>query len=159
MIADGSDDGTLPARRLCALTGVAPQTRQEWADRGLLARKKRYGQLDLVEQSVLAIVLRTIPKGEVAVAWEQVRPELRSLVPTPDLVLVWDPKDRRATLVRGDVAVARSVLLGRPVYAIAIGDDLVRAREAFQAEVRAMLGRSAQRSRNDRRSPGKASIG
>jgi hypothetical protein len=121
--------------RLCEICGVVRQTRDRWADQGLLRRADGYGELDLVEVAVLNLLYRTIRKMHVEVAWASVRPSLRSVVPGTQLTLVWDPQRRSAELALDDEAIARLVRHGRPTQVLDIGAAIDQARTAFRREV------------------------
>src|SRR4051794_13377431 len=86
----------LSANKLCLLTGVLPQTRDTWVRRRLLQARERYGQLDLIEQTVIKALLNSIPKGQVSFAWRTVRPQLRDFVAGERAALLWDPETQTA---------------------------------------------------------------
>lgn len=134
-------------RRLCRITNVLPQTRVTWVQRNLLATKAAYGQVDVVEQVVLKELLSSLPKGDVSVAWEQLRPTLRDTIPVESLTVVWDPTHLQAQLTADAAAIGHAVRHGRPSYAIPVGEAIVLARSAYKAEAKAFAARRRRRPR------------
>jgi hypothetical protein len=127
----------LSANRLCAMTGVRYQTRDRWAQRGLLRKAPSYGELDLIEQLVLKALLATIPKSHVDLVWDQVRGALRGIAGNNRAALVWDSELRQAKVSRSDAALSTLVRHGRPVYVLPLGEIASQARAAYRAEARA----------------------
>jgi hypothetical protein len=127
----------LSANRLSAMTGVRYQTRDRWAQRGLLRKAPSYGELDLIEQLVLKALLATIPKSHVDLVWEQVRGALRGIAGHNRAALVWDSELRQAKVTRSDAALSNLVRHGRPVYVLPLGEIASQARAAYRAEARA----------------------
>lgn len=148
MARKADDFAGLSANRLCVLTGVRPQTRGAWKDRGLLRDAQFYGQLDLIEQAVVKALLETIPKGQVEFVWHEVRPRLRDFVAGPRAALVWDAETQTACVTRTDAELSDAVRHGRPVYVIPLGELVARARKRWQTEVSA-----ARRARSSKRRP------
>jgi hypothetical protein len=127
----------LSANRLCAMTGVRYQTRDRWAQRGLLRKAPSYGELDLIEQLVLKALLATIPKSHVNLVWDQVRGALPGIAGNDRAALVWDSELRQAKVSRSDAALSNLVRHGRPVYVLALGEIASQGRAAYRAEARA----------------------
>ncbi len=145
-MAEHSDDFPgLRASRLCAITGVRPQTRDDWVRRGLLDAAPQYRELDVIEQAVLKGILNRLPKSHIPLFWFSLRKELRAVVPSPRLTLVWDPEIRVATIARDTEQLVDAVRHGRPVYAVPLGELIVNARSAYRREVEALL--EARRAR------------
>lgn len=131
-----SDGEGFSAARLCEVTGVSPQTRNEWVKRKLVDRKDRYGQIDVIEQSVLkALLAGEVKKGHVPLFWQQVRVFLRRRVLSEADVLVWDPQERQATFVSTAEETRRAVVHGRSIFAVPIGEVGVRARDRYLKEM------------------------
>lgn len=126
----------LSASALCSLTGVRPQTRETWVQRGLLRSSKKYGELDVIEQAVVKALLATLPKSQVDRVWHELRSCLRRVV-HQNAVWVWDPEARVASEATGGDELREAVVHGRPVYAIPVGRIAVEARRVYRAEVTA----------------------
>jgi hypothetical protein len=140
----------LSARRLCAITGVLPQTRDTWADRQLLDRKGLYNQLDAIEQIVLAQLLKDLPKGDVQIAWPQVREDLHRQVPGGLASVIWDPKPRLASLANTEAEIVELVRHGREVFVVPVADLIDQTRQSYQTEVAAWKSKSARRVKDPR---------
>jgi hypothetical protein len=126
----------LSASAVCSLTGVRPQTRETWVQRGLLRSSKKYGELDVMEQAVVKALLATLPKSQVDHVWHELRSRLRRVV-HQNAVWVWDPEARVASEATGGDELHDAVVHGRPVYAIPVGRIAVEARRVYRAEVTA----------------------
>jgi hypothetical protein len=136
----------LTASRVCALTGVRPQTRDTWVNRGLLRSAMTYGELDVIEQAVVKALLATLPKSHVDFVWHEARPCLRGRVITAATDLVWDPQVRRVSVTTAASKLRAAVRHGRPVHVIPLGELVVGARAVYRAEVEAAARAEAARS-------------
>jgi hypothetical protein len=78
--------------KLCELVGVSQQYRQSLVKRGLLARAGRSGctATDAVELATIERLGHHLRPGEVAVAWKDLRPQMRTIVPKGRLDVVFD---------------------------------------------------------------------
>jgi hypothetical protein len=135
MADDDSTRNRVAGSRLCELCGINRQTRDKWADGGLLRKRAAYEQLDLIEAVVLKLLLATLRKNEAKVAWMQLRPQLRSVVAGGDLTLVRDGQRRAADLALTAEDVLSLVRHGRPVQVLHLGPVVEDARAAFRREV------------------------
>lgn len=124
----------LRGSRLCEISGVLRQTRDKWAARGLLRAADDYDEFDLVELVVLNLLFSSLKKSHVPIAWRQVQPKLRDLLPSPVLTLVWDPQNRKAEFAFEAETIVALVNHGRPVHVIDLGPPVFRAREAFRRD-------------------------
>jgi hypothetical protein len=131
------DAPRLRGSRLCEITGVIRQTRDKWAQRGLLRSADDYDQFDLVELAVLKLLFDSLKKSHVTIAWARVRPNLREVMPGPQLTLVWDPQRRSAELSFDADEIVALARHGRPVHVLDLGSAVEWAREAFRREVEA----------------------
>jgi hypothetical protein len=113
-----------------------------------LEARDRYGQLDLIEQTVLKALLDSIPKGQVGLVWRSVRRQLRGFVAGERAALAWDPQTHTAEVTRSDSEQADAVRHGRPVYVLPLGELLKQARERWQTEVGAVQQERASRARS-----------
>ena len=136
----------LSASRICALTGVRPQTRDAWVERGLLRRAEAYGELDVIEQTVVKALLTTVPKSQVDLVWQETRPRLRESVGDAARTLVWDPNVRRVTITMTETELGAAVRHGRPVHALPLGELVLEARRVYRAEVQAARRAAAARA-------------
>lgn len=152
----GNKSDRLSARRVCALTGVLPQTRDTWVARGLLNRSKDYDELDVIEQAVLKELLSSLPKGEVRTVWDEVRGHLRTSLVAPEELVVWDTGHRRAAVVADDAELRQAVCHGRPVHVLALGELVVAARRAYRQEVEARRGELAAKAGGQKQQRGQA---
>jgi hypothetical protein len=137
MARRADDERSITRSRVCEIGGVNRQTRDKWAARGLLLNRDRCGELDLVELVVLSTINRTIRKGHVPIAWNQVRAKLREGLPTSGLTLVWDVQARKAEFARDERAIVDLVRHGRPVHVIDLAAPIDAARRAFRNELAA----------------------
>jgi len=137
MPARSDDEPRVRGSRLCEIAGLNRQTRDKWVDRGLLTKTNECDQVDLVELIVLKLLSDNLKKGHVRIAWEEVRPKLREVVPGPNLTLVWDPQRRSAVLAFDPKEIVDLVRHGRLVQVLDIGHAIQWAREAFRREVAA----------------------
>ena len=120
---------------MCEIGGVNRQTRDKWADEGLLGKRDDYDQLDLLELVVLKLLLGTLRKKDAKIAWSTIRPKLRELMPGQSLTLVWDAQRRTAELALAHEEIAPLVLHGRPVQVVNLGTAIHEARSAFRREL------------------------
>jgi hypothetical protein len=116
------------------MCGVIRQTRDKWADEGLLRRRDEYDQYDLIELVILSLLLQTLRKRDAKLAWRSVRPQLRDVIAGPHLMLVWDVQQRSAGLALTPEDVVALVSHGRPVQVLDVGRLVEEAREAFRRE-------------------------
>jgi hypothetical protein len=94
---------------------------------------------------VLKLLLETLRKKDAKLAWTSVRPQLRDLMPGPQLTFVWDPQRRAAELALEPEAIVPLVRHGRPVQVLDLGSEVERARDAFRREVEAVAIQEAAR--------------
>lgn len=139
------------ASRICALTGVRPQTRDAWVKRGLLRRAEAYGELDVIEQMVVKALLATVPKSHVDLVWQETRPRLRESVGDAARTLVWDPDVRRVSVTTTETELCAAVRHGRRVHALPLGELVLEARRVYRAEVHAMRRAAAAREEDNAR--------
>jgi hypothetical protein len=137
---DMSSAPRLTGSRLCEISGINRQTRDKWAAEGLLRKADDYDQLDLVETVALGLLLATLRKKHARVAWLAIRPELKSVMPGPQLTMVWDAERRSADLAFDAKTIAKLVRHGRPVQVIDLGTAIERAREAYRRDREAAAG-------------------
>jgi hypothetical protein len=126
----------LTASRVCALTGVRPQTRETWARRGLLRTADRYGEFDVIEQTIVKALLGTLPKSQVDHVWQEARPQLRELLVGTQLSLVWDPELLTVTVTKTESELCAAVRHGRSVHVVALDELIAKARRLYRAEIR-----------------------
>ena len=134
---------------MCEISGVNRQTRDKWARDGLLRKADSYDQLDLIEVVVLKLLLATLRKKEAKLAWLQVGPKLRELMPGPQLTLVWDGQRRAAELGLTADEIVPLVRHGRPVQVIDIGTPIEHAREAYRRELEVLTAQAEARRVGD----------
>lgn len=106
--------------------------------RGLLRSAARYGELDVIEQTVLRELLAHLPKSEVGSVWHEARPALRGRLADADTALVWDPQVRTVTVTTSDAELRAAVLHARPVQVLPLGEFVIAARKIYRAEVEAV---------------------
>ena len=135
----------LSGSRICEISGVNRQTRDRWVDHGLLRKSDSYDQLDLIEVVVLKLLLSTLRKKEAKLAWMRVRPQLRELMPGPQLTLVWDGQRRAAELALTDDQVVALIRHGRPVQVVDLGTPIEQGREAFRRELEIVAAQAEAR--------------
>lgn len=136
----------LSASRVCAITGVRPQTRDTWVKRGLLRSADQHGELDVIEQAVVKVLLSTVPKSHVDLVWHELRPRLWSTLIHRRMAVVWDPQARRVTVASDDTELADAVRHGRPVQVVPVGDVVAEARRVYRVEAEAAARSAAARS-------------
>jgi hypothetical protein len=139
----------LSARRVGSLTGVRPQTRETWVRRGLLRAAAAYGELDVIEQSVVKALLSTLPKSHVDLVWHELRPQLRRLGHQA-AILVWDEHARAVSVTTNAEELREAVVHGRPVYAMPLGELIIEARRVYRAELEASRRTAAARKQVER---------
>jgi uncharacterized protein YheU (UPF0270 family) len=125
----------LSANRICVLTGVNPQTRDTWVGRELLRDADDYGELDVIEQTVVKAMLAALPKGDVDLVWREVRPYLRHTLVSAAVALVWDREGRRVEIAEDDAALRAAVCHGHALHALPLGELVAEARRIYRAEV------------------------
>ena len=126
--------GKLSELKLCELVGVTQQYRQSLVRRGLLdaARAAGCGQTDAIELAALNALARHLSPSELAVAWTELRSQLRDVVPKGRLDVVFDHELGSAQIVRDDGALRTAVINGRPVRAVELGPRLQEVLDAFR---------------------------
>jgi uncharacterized protein YheU (UPF0270 family) len=155
----GGNADRLSARRVCALTGVRPQTRDTWVDRGLLRSGADYGELDVIEQAIVKQLLGNLAKADVRSVWEELREHLRSSLIAPEAMVVWDVAARVVEVVTDGAELRRAVCHGRPVHVLPLGQLVADARRAYRQEVEARRREDAAKARRQNRKPGQAKGG
>jgi hypothetical protein len=120
--------------KLCELVGVSQQYRQSLVQRGLLARAGRSGctATDAVELATIERLGHHLRPGEVAVAWKDLRPQMRTIVPKGRLDVVFDSQLGSAAIVRDDATLRQAVVSGRPVLVVELGPRLQEVLDAFR---------------------------
>jgi hypothetical protein len=139
----------LSGSRICEISGVNRQTRDKWVRDGLLRKSESYDQLDLIELVVLNLLLATLRKKEAKLAWIRIRPQLRDVMPSSSLTLVWDGQRRNAELALANDDIVACVRHGRPVHVIDVGTPIEQAREAFRREMEVLGAQTDSRRRAD----------
>jgi hypothetical protein len=118
---------------LCEIAGVHRPTRRKWASRGLLEQRRGgYTELDAVELAVLATLTGALAGADALIAWNELRDQLKALVPPPVLDVVFDTQYKRAALAVQPEDIPKLVRHGRPVRVIPIGETVANVREAFR---------------------------
>lgn len=146
----------LSARRVCTLTGVRPQTRDTWVDRGLLSSANDYGELDVIEQAIVKELLSSLPKSDVRIVWDDVRAHLHNSLIAPEAIVVWDPSARLVEVLSDDTGLRAAVCHGRAVHVLPLGELVADARRAYRQDVEARKREQAAKARHSRRKPGQA---
>jgi hypothetical protein len=120
--------------KLCELVGVSQQYRQSLVKRDMLAPAGRSGcaATDAVELATVELLGRHLRPGEVAVAWNDLRFQMRGIVPKGRLDVVFDCQLGSALVVRDDTALRQAVVTGRPVRVIELGPRLQEVLDAFR---------------------------
>lgn len=124
----------ISGRCLCAITGMQPQKRSYWADKGMLERRRRYRQHDLIEQVVLSRLLLFLPKGDVSVAWRQIRPKLNREIPSDLYFAIWDPAKKSGAVAHRAKEIVELVRHGRSVHVVPLAEEIREARDAYLHE-------------------------
>jgi hypothetical protein len=155
MPAQPDDAARLNGSRLCEIAGVIRQTRDKWASQGLLRAADGYEEIDVIEVVILNALLTSLKKGHAKVAWVQVRPKLRDVMPGPGLAVVWDHQRRNAELVLDDSTIGSSVRHGRPVQVVDVGSAVLHAREAFRRDLQRSSATRPVRTRARKRRSGR----
>jgi hypothetical protein len=134
-MAKGTDErGKLSELKLCEIVGVTQQRRQALVRRGLLDPAPSGGcsQTDAVELATLEHLGRSLSPRELAVAWGELRPQLRTIVAKGRLDIVFDRELGSAQIVRDDQALRVAVIGGRPMRVIEVGPRLQEVLDAFR---------------------------
>jgi hypothetical protein len=148
----GSDErGKLSELKLCELVGVTQQHRQSLVRRGMLDAAPAAGcsQTDAIELATLASLGRHLSPSELAVAWSELRLQLRDVVPKGRLDVVFDRELGSTQIVRDDQALRTAVISGRPMRIVELGPRLQEVLDAFRRW--AAIPTSAPRGTSNRR--------
>lgn len=137
--------------KLCELVGVSQQQRQSLVRRNMLDAGRREGctATDAVELATIERLAHHLSPSELAVAWKQLRPLIRELLPRGRLDVVFDRELGCAKMVRDDAELREAVLGGRPVRVIELGPRLQEVLDGFRrwAEASAPAATPARRRR------------
>jgi hypothetical protein len=134
MVKGTDERGKLSELKVCEIVGISQQQRQSRVRRGLLdpAPSDGCGQTDVVEMATLEHLGRHLSPSELAVAWNELRPQLSSILPKGRLDVVFDRELGSAQIVRDDQALRAAVISGRPVLVIELGPRLLEVLDAFR---------------------------
>lgn len=134
-MAKGTDErGKLSELKLCELVGVTQQHRQSLVRRGMLEMAPPVGcsQTDAIELATLNALARHLSPSELAVAWSELRPQLRAVVPKGRLDVVFDRELGSTEIVRDDQTLRRAVISGRSMRVVELGPRLQEVLDAFR---------------------------
>jgi hypothetical protein len=127
-----TSDARISAEQLCQLLGVAHQTRQQWQKRGWVAPIPNGARLvETLELAAFVAINHALRPRNVAIAWPQVQPELKTRIPGEEIDVVFDMQIRRATVASSLEELADYVRVGHPVHVVRLGPPLRQARDAF----------------------------
>ncbi|MDQ2983078.1 MAG: hypothetical protein M3R70_03995 [Actinomycetota bacterium] len=120
--------------KLCEIVGVSQPYRQSLVKRKMLEPAPQSGcsPNDAVELAILERLGHHLSPSEVAVAWKQLRPRIRELVPKGRLDLVFSRELGGAELARDDASLRTAVIGGRPVRVLELGPRLQEVLDAFR---------------------------
>jgi hypothetical protein len=123
------DENTLTQARLCELAEVERGRHSRWQGRELLAKRRRYSFLDLLQAAQLDELSQKLGPRAAARVWEQVRSELG--VAGKRLEVVVNLATFSATLARSDRELASAVPRGEKAMVVDLTERSARARERF----------------------------
>lgn len=124
------DFARLPHARLCQLAEVDRGKHGRWQHRGLLAKRRAYGLLDLLQAAQLDELSSILgPKAGIAV-WGRIREELG--VPGKRLEVVVELATLSAELIRSDTELAAALPRGQKVVVIELNTRCARVRQRYQ---------------------------
>ncbi len=129
------DDGLrLSELKLCEIVGVSQPHRQSLVKRKMLdpPSPRGCGASDAVELATLERLGRHLSPSEVAVAWKELRPRLRELVPKGRFDVVFSRELGGVEIVRDDATLRAAVIGGGPVQVIELGPRLQEVLDAFR---------------------------
>lgn len=130
-----TDDDTLTQARLCELAEVERGKHGRWQSHDLLAKRRRYSLLDLLQAAQLDELSRKLGPKAAARVWRQIRNELG--VAGKRLEVVVNLATFSATLARSDRELASAVPRGEKVVVVDLTERSARARERFGSFSRA----------------------
>jgi hypothetical protein len=124
----------LTDRRVCQILGITQQRRQALVKRGLIGRTPKGGASlgNALELAGLLAVVDALGATEGAVAWGQLSPTLRSVVPGPRLDVVYQQRLGVVALARTDADVRRLTADHGPAVVIDLGLRLAAVADAFR---------------------------
>ena len=120
--------------KLCELVGVSQQHRQSLVKRKMLTAAGNVGctATDAVELATLERLSHHLSPSELAVAWKELRPRMREIVPKGRVDIVFDRELGSAEIARDDAAVRQAAISGRPVQVVELGARLQEVLDAFR---------------------------
>ena len=120
--------------RLCELVGVSQPYRQSLVKRKILDPPPKAGctATDAVELATIERLARHLTPSELAVAWKELRPLMRDMVPKGRFDVVFDRELGLAVIVRDDAALRAAVITGRVVRVIELGPRLQEVLDGFR---------------------------
>lgn len=137
--------------KLCELVGVSQQHRQSLVRRNMLDRPAKAGctATDAVELATIERLARHLTPSELAVAWKELRPQIRDIVPKGRLDVVFDRELGSTEVVRDDGSLRAAVISGRTVRVIELGPRLQEVLDGFRrwADLAAPTARGQRRAR------------
>jgi hypothetical protein len=123
--SDGTTE-TLPRERLCQLAGVERGRHRRWQTEGLLARKRRYGEIDVIKAAALDELWGTLRPTAGKIVWPQIAGDLG--IPGGSLDVVVRVADYEATIARSADELAAALPRGEPVVVVSLHARIEEAR-------------------------------
>jgi hypothetical protein len=121
---------SVPRARLCQLAEVDRGKHGRWQARGLLAKRARYGFLDVLQAAQLDELSSRLGPKAGAIVWHRIREQLG--IPGQRLEVVVELATFAANLVRSDAELAAALPRGQELIVIELSSRSARARERFQ---------------------------
>src|SRR5437867_13150629 len=117
------DRRRLSELKLCEIVGVSQPYRQSLVKRKMLEPPPQSGcsANDAVELATLERLGHHLSPSEVAVAWKQLRPRLRELVPKGRLDVVFSRELGAVEIARDNASLRTAVTGGKPVQVLELG--------------------------------------
>ena len=119
--------------RLCELVGVSQPYRQSLVKRKMLEPPKAgCTAADAVELATIERLARHLTPSELTVAWKELRPRLRDMVPKGRVDVVFDRELGSTEIVRDDAGLRAAVISGRVVRVIELGPRVQEVLDGFR---------------------------
>lgn len=122
---------SIPRERVCQLAGVERGRHRRWQEAGLLGKKDRYGEIDVIKAAALDELWRTLKPSGARMVWSQIVGDLG--IPCPDLEVVVRPADYRAQIARSGEELAEVLPRGEPVIVVSLHGRIEQARERLRS--------------------------
>lgn len=132
MAALADEPGVLSEPRLCELAGIKRPRRANWAKKGLLRKRKRYGAFDVIELFAFVRLIRELEYEDAVLAWEGIRDDLGGALDAQRLLVIFDWQRKEAWLVTSPKGIGEHVLHGRLSRVIELTTTVAEARDVYE---------------------------